>query len=251
MNVIGTTTLLQKEVRRFLRVPGQTILQPLISTTLYFLVFGYTMGGRGAVGGVPYATYIVPGLVFLGVANNAFLNSSSSFFMMKLQGTLVDLLVAPLGPTEILLGFIGGAVVRALLVGLLTWGVAMLFTGPHLVHPLASLAFLLLSAWVFAVFGLLAAQWAEKFEQVNFFPTFLMLPLTFLGGVFYSVRQLPEPFRALSLFNPVVHMVEGLRASMLGVDEGGALGFWLLVGLALGCTAVSWRLLATGWRLKS
>ncbi len=122
MNVIGTKTLLQKEVRRFLRVPGQTVLQPLISTTLYFVVFGYTLGGRqGEVNGISYVSFIVPGLVFLGIANNSFLNSSSSFFITKIQGTIVDLLVAPLGATELLIGFVSGAMVRGLLVGLLTW----------------------------------------------------------------------------------------------------------------------------------
>jgi ABC-2 type transport system permease protein len=252
MNLIGARTLLQKEVRRFLRVPGQTVLQPLISTSLYFVVFGYTLGGRQAqVEGVPYVQYIVPGLVFLGVANNAFLNASSSFFITKIQGTIVDLLVAPLGPTELLFGFISGAMVRGLLVGLLTWVVALFFTGAHLVNVLETALFLGLSAYVFAVLGLLAGIWAEKFEQINFFPTFLMLPLTFLGGVFYSVRALPEPFRTISLFNPVVHMVEGLRAGMLGLQESSPVGLGLLLTLAVGATALAWKLLASGYRIKS
>ncbi len=252
MNVIGARTLLGKEVRRFLRVPGQTVLQPLVSTTLYFVVFGYTLGGRQAtIEGVSAVDYIVPGLIFLGVANNAFLNSSSSFFITKIQGTIVDLLVAPLGPAELLFGFVTGAMVRGLLVGVLTWLVAALFTGVHLAHAAATVSFLLLSAYVFAVLGLLAGLWAEKFEQINFFPTFLMLPLTFLGGVFYSVRQLPEPFRTVSLFNPVVHMVEGLRAGMLGAEAQSALGLGLLLALAAAATALAWRLLRLGYRLKS
>src|SRR3954468_4125369 len=129
MNTVGARTLLMKEVRRFLRVPGQTVLSPLISTTLYFVVFGYTLAGTNRMmHGVPYTHFIVPGLVFLGIANNAFLNSSSSLFITKIQGTFVDLLVAPLGPAELLGGFIGGAMVRGLCVGLLTWGVAIVFT---------------------------------------------------------------------------------------------------------------------------
>ena len=252
MNLIGTKTLLTKEVRRFMRVPGQTVLQPLISTSLYFIVFGYTLGGRQAsINGFSYAAYIVPGLVFLGIANNAFLNSSSSFFIYKIQGTLVDLLVAPLGPVELMIGFITGAMVRGLLVGLLTWGVAMLFTGPHLADLFGTLLFLLLSAYVFSTLGLIAGMWAEKFEQINFFPTFLMLPLTFLGGVFYSVRSLPEPFQTISLFNPVVHMVEGLRAGMLGLQEGSWLGLALLVVLSVAATGVAWRMLKTGYKLKT
>lgn len=252
MNVIGAKTLLAKEVRRYLRVPGQTVLQPLISTTLYFVVFGHTLGGQKAeVEGVSYVQYIVPGLVFLGVANNAFLNSSSSFFITKIQGTITDLLVAPLGPGELLFGFVTGAMTRGLLVGLLTWAVALVFTGAHLVNVLATVVFLFLSAYVFAVLGLLAGVWAEKFEQINFFPTFLMLPLTFLGGVFYSVRALPEPFRTVSLLNPVVYMVEGLRAGMLGLEQQSWLGLGLLTTLAVAATAVAWRLLGTGYKVKS
>ncbi|MBL8912316.1 MAG: ABC transporter permease [Archangium sp.] len=252
MNTVGARMLFEKEVRRFLRVPGQTVLQPLISTSLYFVVFAWTLGGqRSEIDGVPYVRYIVPGLVFLGIANNAFLNASSSFFITKIQNTLVDLLVAPLGPAELLLGFISGAMTRGLLVGLLTWGVALFFTGAHLVHLGTTLVFLLLSAYVFSVLGLIAGVWAEKFEQINFFPTFLMMPLTFLGGVFYSVHHLPEPFRTISLFNPVVHMVEGLRAGMLGLDEGSPLGLGLLLGLALVSTAVAWRMIATGYKLKT
>jgi ABC-2 type transport system permease protein len=252
VNWIGTGTLLQKEVRRFLRVPGQTVASPLVSTTLYFLVFGFTLGGRQAVDGIPYVVFIVPGLVFLGVANNSFLNSSSSIFITKIQGTIVDLLAAPLGAKELLLGFVTGAMTRGLLVGVLTWIAAMLFTGAHAIHFFTTLVFLLLSSYVFSILGVLAGLWAEKFEQINFFPTFLMLPLTFLGGVFYSVRNLPEPFRTISLFNPVVHMVEGLRAGMLGLDlRESIFGAALLVGLALGGTTLAYVLLARGYKLKT
>jgi ABC-2 type transport system permease protein len=252
MNWIGTQTLLSKEVRRFLRVPGQTVASPLVSTTLYFLVFGFTLGGRQAVDGIPYVAYIVPGLVFLGVANNAFLNSSSSLFITKIQGTLVDLLVAPLGPRELLLGFVAGAMVRGLLVGLLTWITALIFTPVHTPQVLPTLFFLLMAAYVFSVLGVLAALWAEKFEQINFFPTFLMLPLTFLGGVFYSVRHLPEPYRTVSMFNPVVHMVEGLRAGMLGLEDVDTRpGAVLLCALAAGATGLAYGLLRSGYKLKT
>ena len=141
--------------------------------------------------------------------------------------------------------------VRGLLVGLLTWAVALFFTGAHLVHAGTTIVFLLLSSYVFSVLGLIAGIWAEKFEQVNFFPTFLMMPLTFLGGVFYSVRHLPEPFRTASLFNPVVHMVEGLRAGMLGLNESSPIGLGLLLVLAVGATGVAWQMLRVGYKLKS
>ncbi len=253
MNSVGAKTLLAKEVRRFLRVPGQTVLSPLISTSLYFLVFGYSLGGRQhEVEGVPYIHFIVPGLVFLGIANNAFLNSSSSLFITKIQGTVVDLLVAPLGPPELLMGFIGGGMVRGLAVGLLTWGVATLFTGFSLVHAAAAVLFLLLVSYVFSMLGLLAGLWAEKFEQINFFPTFVMLPLTFLGGVFYSVHGLPQPWRTASLFNPMVYMVEGLRYGMLGQSViSPQIGASILATLAFGATVLAWQLLRRGYHLKA
>lgn len=252
MNTIGMRTLLAKEIRRFLRVPVQTVLSPLVSTTLYFVVFGYSLGGRvHEVNGQPYLHFIVPGLVFLGIANNSFLNTSSSLFVTKIQGTLVDLLVAPLGVGELLVGYVGGGMTRGLTVGLLTWTVAALFTGQGFTSWLATAAFLLLVAYVFSVLGLLAAMWAEKFEQVNFFPTFVMLPLTFLGGVFYSVADLPEPWRTVSLFNPMVYMVEGLRYGMLGQSSlSPVLGGSILAGLAVGATVLVTVALKVGYKLK-
>jgi ABC-2 type transport system permease protein len=253
MNVLGMQTLFVKEVRRFMRVPGQTVLSPLISTTLYFIVFGYSISGRvNTVNGVPYLHFIVPGLVFLGLVNNAFLNSSSSLFITKIQGTVVDLLVSPLGPGELMVGFIGGAMVRGLVVGGLTWGVATLFTGFSLEHAWVALYFLLLSSYVFSLLGLLAAVWAEKFEQINFFPTFVMLPLTFLGGVFYSVRELPSPWNTLSLLNPMVYMVEGLRYGMLGQSSFSPLGGGvILAAVAVVATALTYLVLRSGYKMKA
>ncbi|NVJ02011.1 ABC transporter permease [Myxococcus sp. AM001] len=253
MNVLGMKTLLAKEVRRFMRVPGQTVLSPLISTTLYFIVFGVSMSSRvQTVEGLPYLHFIVPGLVFLGIANNAFLNSSSSLFITKIQGTVVDLLVAPLGPGELMAGFIGGAMVRGLVVGLLTWAVATFFTGFSLEHAGVAVYFLVLSSYVFSVLGLLAAVWAEKFEQINFFPTFVMLPLTFLGGVFYSVRELPAPWDTVSLFNPMVYMVEGLRYGMLGRSIYSPLGGGsILFAVAVVATALTYAVLRSGYKMKA
>jgi len=253
MNTLGMKTLFEKEVRRFMRVPGQTVLSPLISTTLYFIVFGYSISTRvHEVEGVPYLPFIVPGLIFLGIANNAFLNSSSSLFITKMQGTVVDLLVAPLGPGELMAGFIGGAMVRGLVVGGLTWAVAALFTGFSLQHALVAAYFLLISSYVFSVLGMMAAMWAEKFEQINFFPTFVMMPLTFLGGVFYSVRELPAPWNQLSLFNPMVYMVEGLRYGMLGRSIfPPMLGGGILLVLAVVATAVAYLALRSGYKLKA
>jgi ABC-2 type transport system permease protein len=248
----GLWTLFTKEIRRFARVPGQTLLSPIITTVLYFVVFGWSLGGRlREVGGVPYGTFIVPGLVALGVVSNAYSNTASSLFVMKLQGTIIDLLVSPLGYGQILSAFVGAAVVRGLLVGGVTWLVAGVFTGFHLAHPLVALALLVLAAVLFSALGLLTAIWATSFEQVNFIPTFFITPLTFLGGVFYSVEMLPPAFRRITLANPIFYMVDGVRFGMLGLsDTSPWTGAALLAILAAGAVGAAWTLLRSGWRLR-
>jgi ABC-2 type transport system permease protein len=216
------------------------------------VVFGYSLGGSvHQIDGVPYLRFIVPGLVFLGIANNAFLNSSSSLFITKLQGPVVDLLAAPLGAPEILCGFIGGAMVRGLAVGALIWLVAAAFTSFSLAHAGVAALALLLTSYVFSVLGLLAALWAEKFEQVNIFPTFVMLPLTFLGGVFYSVKSLPPPWDTISLFNPMVYMADLMRYGFLDAAAFNPLvGGGALAGLAVVSTAVAFVGVRSGYKLK-
>jgi ABC-2 type transport system permease protein len=249
---LGLRTLLAKEVRRFLRVPGQTLASPLVTTTLYFLVFGWSIGHQlRDVGGVPYARFIVPGLVVMGTVQNAYLNSASSLFVMKLQGTIVDLLVSPLTYGEILAGFVGAAVLRGLLVGGITWLVAAAFTGFDLVHPVLAIAMLILVAVVFAGLGVASAIWAATFEQVNFFPTFFILPLTFLGGVFYSARALPPSLEPFTRANPLFYMVDAVRFAALGVsDAPPAAGATLVAVLAIGALLVPYLLLRSGWRLR-
>jgi len=248
----GLRTLVVKEVRRFMRVPGQTLLSPLVTTTLYLVVFGWSLGGSlREIHGVSYARFIVPGLVALGVVTNAYLNTASSMFVMKLQGTIVDLLVAPLSYGEILVGFLTAAVFRGLLVGGITWLVAGVMGGFELAHPFAALGLVLLAAIAFASLGLITAIWASTFEQVNFVPTFFITPLTFLGGVFYSVEMLPPGLRAFTLWNPVFYMVDGMRFGMIGVSDASpwagasARGF-----LAVASTAAAYALLRSGYRLR-
>ncbi len=248
----GFWTLFAKEVRRFLRVPGQTLLSPVVTTVLYFVVFGWSLGGRlREVEGVPYARFIVPGLVALGVVTNAYSNTASSLFVMKLQGTVVDLLVSPLGYGEILGAFVAAAVLRGLLVGGIMWGVAGIFEGFGVAHPAAAVGLVLLAAVLFASLGLITAIWASTFEQVNFIPTFFITPLTFLGGVFYSVEMLPPSFRAFTLANPLFYMVDGLRFGMLGVSDAPPwTGAALLAGLAAIAVAVAYALLRSGYELR-
>ena len=250
---LGLKTLFVKEVRRFLRVPGQTLLSPLVTTTLYFLVFGYSLGGRlREIEGMPYARFIVPGLVTLGVVTNAYLNSASSLFAMKIQGTVVDLLVAPLTYGEVLAGFLGAAVVRGLTVGLVTWGVAGVFGSFSLAHPAVALALLILAAVTFSALGFMTAIWATTFEQVNFVPTFIITPLTFLGGVFTSAAMLPPALRGFTQANPLFYVVDGVRFGMLGVSDSSPwAGAVLLLGLAAVTVGGAYRMLASGYRLRS
>lgn len=250
---LGFRTLLWKEIRRFLRVPGQTLASPLITTTLYFLIFGLSLGEHlREIHGVSYARFIVAGLVMLGVISNSFLNSSSSLFVAKLQGTVVDLLVAPLSYVEILSAFVLAAVIRGLVVGGAMWVVAGLFTSFEVASPWWALVFLLLVSTFFGALGLLVAIWADKFEQINLVPTFVITPLTFLGGVFYSVDRLPAPFGTLAHLNPVLYMVEGLRWSLLGSSDVSPVNGLALLGvLNVVALAMAWHWLVSGYRLRS
>ena len=252
MNGLGFRTLFSKEFRRFLRVPGQTLLSPLVTTSLYFLVFGWSLGSRiQEVDGVPYARFILPGLVMLGVVTNAYLNSASSLFVMKLQGTVVDVLVSPLSYAEILGAFVAAAVARGVLVGGIMWIVGAAFTGFGVAHPVLALLLLLLVAAGFAALGFLTATWAASFEQVNFLPTFVVTPLTFLGGVFYSASMAPPALRWLTQANPVYYLVEALRWSVLGrADAPPMIGFAVALALAGAALLAAYAVLRSGWRLR-
>jgi ABC-2 type transport system permease protein len=253
MNSVGFQTLFAKETRRFLRVPGQTLAQPIVTTALYFLVFGYALGGRvREVDGVSYIRFIVPGLMLLGLSQNAFLNTSSSMFIAKMQGTIVDLLVAPLGVVDLLLAFILAAVLRGVLVGGIVWAISALFTGFHVSHPVWVVVFALLVGATFGLIGLVVAIWSDKFEQLNIVPTFIITPLTFLGGVFYSANMLPRPWSYVSRVNPVLYMVEGLRYGVVGTSTSSPwLGLAVTGGIAVLSLAIAIWMLATGYKLRS
>jgi ABC-2 type transport system permease protein len=251
---LGPRTLFVKEVRRYLRVPGQTLLSPVITTALYLLVFGVALGGRvRQVGGVPYLEFIVPGLIMLGVVSNAFLNTSSSMIGMKFGGTIVDLLVTPLTAGEIVAAMVGAAVTRALAVGLLTWLVAIAANGgAHVAHAGYAVTFPILAAVGMAAMGLLTGIWADNFERINAIPTFVITPLTFLGGVFYDIHMLPGALATVSRFNPILYLVEGMRYGLIGtsaVDPNIGLAFLVgLDALAIGACVVAVR---TGWHLRT
>jgi ABC-2 type transport system permease protein len=253
-SLLGLRTLFLKEYRRFMKVPGQTLASPVVTTVLYLLVFGYALGGRlRQVAGVPYFDFIVPGLIMLGITSNAFLNSSSSLMGRKLTGTIIDLLVTPLTYAEMVAAMVAAAAVRGLMVGACIWAVAAVTRGTlHVDSVLYTAAFPVLAAVGFGAIGMLTGLWADRFEQLNFVPAFILTPLTFLGGVFYDVRTLPSFLQAASRVNPILYLVEGMRAGLLGtaaVDP--AIGVVALglgtVGLVAACLLV----LRSGWKLRS
>lgn len=254
MIALGPRTLFSREVRRFFRVPGQTLLSPVITTVLYLVVFGYALGGGlREIHGVPYVTFIVPGLIMLGVISNSFLNTSSSLFMMKMQETIVDLLISPLTHWQIVWAMVSAATVRALLVGVLTWIVAVIAQGEVVVpHPFFALIFPLLTSIGFAALGLFTAIWADKFEQVNFVPTFVITPLTFLGGVFYDVERLPGFFATLSHLDPILYVVEGMRYGLIGSSSVNPwVGLTFLAVFDVAAIALCLFVLRKGWKLRS
>jgi ABC-2 type transport system permease protein len=248
----GVRTLLERELRRFLRISGQTVFSPLITTSLYFVVFGLSLGRRlNEIEGVPYIRFIVPGLIALGVVTNALLNTSSSLFAMKIQGTIIDLLVTPLSYGEVLTAFLVASVVRAMIIGGLMWVVAGCFTSFHLEHALLTLVVLLAIALAFAALGFIVGIWADKFEQVNFVPAFVIAPLTFLGGVFYSIKNIPGALSTITRVNPVFYLIDLVRFGMLGVHDAPlGMGAVVLAVLLVGSLAVAYALLRSGYKLR-
>ena len=248
----GTWTLFKKEMHRFLSIAGQTVISPVLTTMLWYLVFGYSLGDRlDTIRGIPYTDFLVPGLVMMAMIANAFLNSAFSFFIGKVHGTVVDLLISPLTPWQITAAYTGASVIRACMVGCVIWAVAAAMGAGTLYHVGWTVLFMLLTSIAFALFGLAIGIMAQDFDHINFVPSFLLQPLTFLGGVFYSVTLLPEPWDAISLFNPIVYMINGLRYGMTGVSDVPLLpGMGIVViSILVGYAWIHW-LLSTGKRLK-
>ena len=252
-NWIGLYTLYLKEVRRFWKVGGQTVGAPVITSLLYMMVFAVaTKGARPPVGGIPFVTFMAPGLVMMTMLNNAFANSSSSLLQAKMQGLTQDFLTPPLSPVELTAGFVLGAITRGLMVGAITWLCVLPFSHLGLAHLWAVAYFGLASCIVMACAGVLAALWAVKFDHLATVTNFVIMPLTFLSGTFYSVERLPEPFRSVSRFNPLFYLIDGFRYGFIGAADGSlAMGAAYTGLLALAELLLVWRLFTTGYRLKT
>jgi len=217
---IAFCTILVKEVRRYLRIWPQTLLPPAITMTLYFIIFGELIGRRiGEMGGFTYMQFIVPGLVIMSVITNSYGNMVSSFFGAKFGKHIEELLISPLPNWIILAGYVTGALMRGLLVGAVVMAVSLLFTRIEVQHPLVMVTVLLLTATVFALAGMVNAIFAQNFDDIAIIPTFILAPLTYLGGVFYSIALLPEFWQKVSVVNPILYMVNGFRYGMLGVSD--------------------------------
>ena len=253
VNAVALWTILRREVHRIIRIWGPTLVPPAITMTLYFVIFGNLVGARiGEMGGYRYIDYIVPGLIMMSVIQNAYGNIVSSFFGAKFQRFVEEMLVAPMPPWVVLAGYVGGALARALMVGVIVLAIGMCFTRIQLHHPLVTLTTLLLTAIVFAFAGFINAMYARKFDDIAIVPTFVLTPLTYLGGVFYSVDLLPPFWEGVSHANPILYMVNAFRYGLLGtsdVDLGVAYG--VMIGFALVLGGYSMWLLKRGVGLRS
>ncbi|MFP4130767.1 MAG: ABC transporter permease [Thiohalospira sp.] len=246
-------TLLAKEMRRFLRIWVQTVLPSGITTALYFLIFGGLIGPRvGEMGGHDFMTYIMPGLIMMAVINNAYANVVSSFYGAKFQRSVEEMLVSPMPDYLILAGYIAGGVARGLIVGAVVTAVALFFTDIRPEYPLLTVVTVLLTAILFALGGFINAVYANSFDDISIVPTFVLTPLTYLGGVFYSIELLPEPWQTLSLINPILYMVNAFRAGMLGSsDVPAGVAVAVMAAFIAGLTVFCLELLRRGVGLRS
>jgi ABC-2 type transport system permease protein len=259
-NRLGLWTLYMKEVRRFFKVQTQTIWAPAVTTLLYLVIFTLALGGGGRmVLGVPFASFVAPGLIAMGMVNNAFANASFGLLVGKMQGTIIDYLMPPVSEAELLIALVGAAVTRAILVGFALYGAMMLWPGVDLSmhHPWAVVWFGLMGAVLFALIGVLTSLWADKFDQNAAVTNFVITPMAMLSGTFYSVTRLAPTFRMISAFNPVFYIMSGFRFGFLGQSDigatnaaviGGAIGLGVLNAALAG---VTYALLRSGWKLRS
>ena len=252
VNWLGTATLARREVMRFMAVWQQTIFAPLMTAGLFVLVFALALGrGRGEIMGLPYLQFLGPGILMMTVIQNAFANTSSSITSAKVQGNIVDTLMPPLSAGEMLAGYLTGSVVRAGLVALVIGTGMVIVTGAGIAHPLWTLTFVLLAALLLGGLGIIAGIMAQKFDQMAAITNFVITPLSFLSGTFYSVEGLPEPFRTLSHWNPIFYLIDGARYGVTGVSDAPVWrGFAICLAIVAFVLSLGWRWLKSGYRMK-
>jgi ABC-2 type transport system permease protein len=252
-NLRGVLAIYLFEMSRFNRTFWQSLVAPVITTSLYFIVFGAAIGSRmGSLDGVHYGAFIVPGLIMLSVFTESLNNASFGIYLPRFTGTIYEVLSAPVSPLEMVLGYVGAATTKSMILGAVILATATLFVPLSIAHPVWMVGFLVLTAATFCLFGFILGIWANGFEQLQFVPMLVITPLTFLGGAFYSIDMLPGVWRTFSLFNPVVYLISGFRWAFYGTaDVAVGVSLAATLGFFLACLAVVWWIFRTGYRLKN
>jgi ABC-2 type transport system permease protein len=253
VNYHAIVAIFRLEMARFMRSLGQSLAAPVITTSLYFVVFGAAIGGRMTeIHGVPYGSFIVPGLIMLAIFTQSLSNASFGIYFPKFTGTIYEVLSAPVSAFELVLAYVGAAATKSLIVGLVTLVTASFFVPVSIAHPVWMAVFLVLTSTTFCLFGFALGIWAKSFEQLQFVPMLVITPLTFLGGAFYSIDMLPDAWRTFSLFNPVVYLISGFRWSFYGAEDVPVLlSLAMTLGVFFVCLSVVAWMFRTGYRLKS
>jgi ABC-2 type transport system permease protein len=253
MNLYAIRAIYRFEMARTFRTLLQSVVSPVISTSLYFVVFGAAIGSRMAeIDGVSYGAFIVPGLIMLSLLTESISNASFGIYFPKFTGTIYEILSAPVSAFEIVLGYVGAAATKSMMIGAIIMATANLFVPLDIMHPVWMVLFLVLTALTFSLFGFVIGVWADGFEKLQFVPLLIITPLTFLGGSFYSIDMLPQFWRTVSLFNPVVYLVSGFRWSFYGVaDVNIAVSLFMTLAFLGVCLTLVWWIFKTGYRLKT
>jgi ABC-2 type transport system permease protein len=253
VNWLGLRVLIGKETGRFLKVYAQTIAAPVINTLLFYVVFAFALGGsQRTIGNLPYLSFLAPGLIMMSMAQNAFANTSSSLVISKVQGNIVDVLMPPLSAFELTVGYTTGGVARGLTVGLASGICLGLFADLGIAHPFYILYHALMGSMMLALMGIIGGLWSEKFDQMAAVQNFIIMPATFLSGTFYTADRLPEAWRFLAHLNPFFYMIDGFRYGFIGVSDGTlGTGLITLVCVDIVLLAIAYRMISTGYKLKS
>ncbi|MDH5824812.1 ABC transporter permease [Luteimonas sp. RD2P54] len=253
MNWHGVKAIYRFEMARTFRTLTQSIVSPVLTTSLYFIVFGAAIGGRmGEIDGVSYGAFIIPGLIMLSLLSESVSNASFGIYMPKWTGTIYEVLSAPVSYVEIVLGYVGAAATKSVMLGLLILVTARFFVPYEIAHPLWMACFLVLIALSFSLFGFIIGLWADDFQKLQVIPLMVVMPLTFLGGAFYSIEMLPPLWQKITLFNPIVYLISGFRWSFYGsADVHIAISTTMVLAFLAACLAIVWWIFRTGWKLKA
>lgn len=253
INWIGIYTMVRREVERTFRVVTQTILSPAISAALYIFIFGFVIGGRiQEIGGVPYIAFVFPGILMLNMIGAAFGSSSSSVYFARFTHSIEEVLISPFSYLEMICGYMLGSLIRALLVSFCIALIGKIFGAVVITHPILFIFYIISIASIFSLLGIMVGLWAENFEQLTVLNTFIIVPLTYLGGIFYSISMLPQTIGLLTRFNPFFYFVDGLRGSMIGMHEGGFwVGWVVILGLLCSLCVMTFFLFKRGWKIRA